>query len=222
MIRPPQFDAIIFDMDGLLVDTEPVWEEAETEMLSGYNVEMEAAVRMELVGLRNDVFLSRLIAHYNIPASLETLQEDIIERMLKLIPVKAKPKAGALEIIQYVVERGIPTAIASSSPGVIIEAVVSSQGWGKYIPVRCSAEHLLAGKPEPHVYWEAAKALGVAPMNCLALEDSPTGARAAVAAGMTCYAVPDLSHTHIEAFAGVTDQLFDTLHHVLERLTEVT
>jgi len=222
MTRFPQFDAIIFDMDGLLVDTEPVWEEAETEMLSAYDVEMEAEVRMQLVGLRNDVFLSRLIAHYNIPASLETLQEDIIDRMLKLIPVKAKPKAGALEMIQYAVERGIPTAIASSSPGVIIEAVVSSQGWGKYIPVRCSAEHLLAGKPEPHVYWEAAKAIGVAPMNCLALEDSPTGARAAVAAGMTCYAVPDLSHTRIEAFAGVTDQLFETLHHVLEQLTQVT
>lgn len=221
MTRPPQFDAIIFDMDGLLVDTEPVWEEAETEMLSAYNVEMQSEVRMQLVGLRNDVFLSRLIAHYNIPASLETLQEDIIDRMLKLIPVKAKPKAGALEIIKYAVDRGIPTAIASSSPGVIIEAVVSSQGWGKYIPIRCSAEHLLAGKPEPHVYWEAAKALGVAPMNCLALEDSPTGARAAVAAGMTCYAVPDLSHTRIEAFAGVTDQLFETLHHVLEQLTQV-
>ncbi len=141
--------------------------------------------------------------------------------MLKLIPVKAKPMPGAIEMIQYVVEQGIPTAIASSSPGIIIESVVSSQGWDKFIPVRCSAEHLLAGKPEPHVYLEAAKALDIAPMNCLALEDSPIGARAAVAAGMTCYAVPDLSHTRVEAFAGVTEHVFDTLHHVLERLTQV-
>lgn len=220
MIRLGQFDAIIFDMDGLLVDTEPVWEEAETAMLSSYNVEMDSAVRMELVGLRNDVFLDKLKTLYNIPASLDLLQEDIIGRMLKLIPLKAKPMPGALEIIRYAVDNGIPTAIASSSPGAIIEAVVSHQGWGKDIPVRCSAEHLIAGKPEPYVYLEAAKALGVNPVNCLALEDSPNGARAAVAAGMTCYAVPDLSHSRIEAFQGVTEHLFDSLHQVLEHLTE--
>jgi sugar-phosphatase len=220
MIRIGQFDAIIFDMDGLLVDTEPVWEEAETAMLSSYNVEMDSSVRMELVGLRNDVFLDKLKTLYNIPASLDLLQEDIIGRMLKLIPLKAKPMPGALEIIRYAVDNGIPTAIASSSPGAIIEAVVSHQGWAKDIPVRCSAEHLIAGKPEPYVYLEAAKALGVNPANCLALEDSPNGARAAVAAGMTCYAVPDLSHSRIEAFQGVTDNLFDSLHKVLERLNE--
>ena len=215
------FDAIIFDMDGLLVDTESVWEEAESAMLRGYHIEMEPAVRAQLIGLRNDVFLGKLKSMYDIPDSLEDLQDDVIGRMLKLIPIKAKPMPGAIEIIQYVVDQGIPTAIASSSPSVIIEAVVSSQNWGHLIPVRCSAEHLLAGKPEPHVYWEAAKALGIAPMNCLALEDSPIGARAAVAAGMTCYAVPDLSHTRIEAFEGVTEYVFDTLHHVLERLTQV-
>ena len=215
------FDAIIFDMDGLLVDTESVWEEAESAMLSSYGIAMEPAVRATLIGLRNDVFIGKLKALYDIPDSLEALQADVVERMLKLIPVKAKAMPGAAEMIQYVVDQGIPTAIASSSPGVIIEAVVASRGWGKSIPVRCSAEHLLAGKPEPHVYLEAAKALNVAPMNCLALEDSPIGARAAVAAGMTCYAVPDLSHTRIEAFAGVTEHVFDTLHDVLERLTQV-
>jgi len=215
------FDAIIFDMDGLLVDTESVWEEAESALLSGYGIALEAAVRAELIGLRNDVFIGKLKSMYGITESLEALQADVVGRMLKLIPVKAKPMPGALEMIQYAVEQGIPTAIASSSPGIIIEAVVSSQGWEKVIPVRCSAEHLLAGKPEPHVYLEAAKALDVAPMNCLALEDSPIGARAAVAAGMTCYAVPDLSHTRVEAFAGVTEHVFDTLHHVLERLTQV-
>jgi len=215
------FDAIIFDMDGLLVDTESVWEEAESAMLAGYNVVMEPEVRAQLIGLRNDVFITKLKDLYNISDSLESLQSNVVDRMLALIPVKAKPMPGAVEIIQFAVDKGIPVAIASSSPNAIIEAVVRSQGWEKVIPVRCSAEHLLAGKPEPHVYLEAAKALGITPMNCLALEDSPIGARAAVAAGMTCYAVPDLSHTRVEAFAGVTEHVFDTLHDVLERLTQV-
>jgi len=215
------FDGIIFDMDGLLVDTESVWEEAEAAMLSEYGIALEPDVRAGLIGLRNDVFIGKLKALYDIPDSLEVLQENVVERMLKLIPIKAKPMAGAVEMIQYAVDQGIPTAIASSSPAIIIEAVVSSQGWEQSIPIRCSAEHLLAGKPEPYVYLEAAKALGLAAMNCLALEDSPIGARAAIAAGMTCYAVPDLSHTRIEAFAGVTEHVFDTLHHVLEQLRQV-
>jgi HAD superfamily hydrolase (TIGR01509 family) len=214
------FDAIIFDMDGLLVDTESVWEEAERAMLSGYNVVLEPAVRAQLIGLRNDVFIAKLKDMYNLANTLEALQQDVVDRMLALIPVKAKPMPGAVEIIQYAIDEGIPVAIASSSPSAIIEAVVSSQAWGTSIPVRCSAEFLLAGKPEPHVYLEAAKTLGVAPMNCLALEDSPIGARAAVAAGMTCYAVPDLSHTRVEAFAGVTEHVFDSLHQVLERLRQ--
>lgn len=213
------FDAIIFDMDGLLVDTETVWEEAESAMLSEYGIEMEPAVRAQLIGLRNDVFIMRLKTEYGIPDSLENLQENVINRMLKLIPVKVNPMPGALEMIRYVVDEGIPTAIASSSPKVIIEAVVSSQGWGELIPVRCSAEHLIAGKPEPYVYLEAAKALDIDPRNCLALEDSPIGARAAKAAGMTCYAVPDLSHTRVEAFSNVTDHIFNTLHDVLAHLT---
>ena len=221
MTRYREFDAIIFDMDGLLVDTEPVWEEAETDMLGQYNVTLDAEVRMGLVGLRNDVFLGRLKERYDIPATLDELQIDVIGRMLKLIPVKAKPMAGAEEIIQFAVENKIPVAIASSSPGAIIEAVVKSNGWETSIPMLCSAEHLLAGKPESHVYLEAAKLLNVEPTRCLALEDSTNGAKAAIAAGMTCYAVPDLSHTRREAFAGITDHLFHNLHDVLQHLRQV-
>src|SRR4029079_1097603 len=104
------FDAIIFDMDGLLVDTESVWEEAESAMLASYGIAMEPAVRATLIGLRNDVFIAKLKAIYNIPDSLEALQLDVVERMLKLIPVKATAMPGALEMIQYVVDQGIPTA----------------------------------------------------------------------------------------------------------------
>ena len=88
------FDAIIFDMDGLLVDTESVWEEAESAMLAGYNVVMEPEVRAQLIGLRNDVFITKLKDLYNISDSLESLQSNVVDRMLALIPVKAKPMPG--------------------------------------------------------------------------------------------------------------------------------
>ena len=213
-----QLQAIIFDMDGLLVNSEPVWEEAETEVFGAYGIQVTPEVRAQLVGMRNDEFLGQMRRIYNIQASFETLQNAVLSRMLALIPEKAAPKPGALEMLHYAREHAIPTAIASSSPGVIIEAVVASRQWTELIPVRCSAEFLPKGKPAPDVYLHAAEQLGSVPHRCLALEDSPNGARAAVAAGMICYAVPDLSHTTIEAFAGITNFVFDSLYTVLSQL----
>jgi mannitol-1-/sugar-/sorbitol-6-/2-deoxyglucose-6-phosphatase len=211
-------EAIIFDMDGLLVDSEPVWEEAETAVLQSHGVHMERHVREQLVGLRNDEFIGRLRDIYKIPVSAERLQTEVISALMDIIPHKVIAKPGAAEILAYSNRSRIPIAIASSSPMVIIEAMVKSQGWEQIVPVRCSADFVPNGKPAPDVYLEAARQLSAAPDKCLALEDSPNGARAAVAAGMTCYAVPDLAHTRIEAFEGITPHLFDNLHSVLRQL----
>lgn len=218
MILDGRFQAIIFDMDGLLVDSETVWEEAENEVLLMHGVVPEPAVRNELVGLRNDIFLARMRDHYGIQATVSQLHDEVISRMLVLIPRMVKPQPGAREILRYVAETGIPTAIASNSPAVIIEATVASQGWSDLLRTRCSADLVPHGKPAPDVYLKAAEMLGVNPGACLALEDSANGARAAVAAGMTTFAVPDFSHTTAEAFAEVTPHIFDSLHTVLTYL----
>jgi beta-phosphoglucomutase-like phosphatase (HAD superfamily) len=84
--------------------------------------------------------------------------------------------------------------------------------------VRCSGDDEIQGKPAPYVYLSAARRLGVDPSDCVALEDSPNGSRAAVAAGMTCFAVPDRSHTGPEAFETITPYVFDDLHAVLKAL----
>lgn len=215
------FKAIIFDMDGLLVDSESIWQEAEDGVLAQHNVRPSAEVRAQLLGLRNDEFMRRLREIYNINASQESLEREVIERMLRLIPQKVRPQPGAVELLAYVADLGLPTAIASSSPNAIIEAVVRSQGWQEALPVRCSAERLPRGKPAPDVYLKAAEALGVDPLDCLALEDSPNGARAAVAAGMTCYAVPESAHAHPERFAGITPHVFRSLHEVKAVLEEM-
>ncbi len=211
-------DAIIFDLDGLLVDSEPVWEEAETVIFTGYGIHMEQHVREQLVGLRNDEFIGRLRQIYKVEVSAEILQNGVIQEMLNIIPEKVMPKPGAREILAYVNDQHIPVAVASSSPLVIIEAIIQSQHWETLVPIRCSAEFVPNGKPAPDVYLEAARQLGVNPAGCIALEDSPNGARAAVAAGMTCYAVPDISHTRPEVFEPITPYVFDSLNSVLERL----
>lgn len=215
-----KWKAIIFDLDGLLVDSEVVWADAEARLLGargkGYN---DTTPRDEFVGLRIDEFLDRLCAAFNIDESRENLYDELVGDMLQLVPDKVVQKPGARELLDYIRLHNIPCAIASSSPQSIIEAVVETQGWGDFVQVRLSAELVAKGKPAPDVYLEAAHRLGFQPADCLALEDSPNGARAAVAAGMTCYAVPDLSHSPVTAFEGITAYVFDSLHTVLAQLT---
>ena len=119
-----------------------------------------------------------------------------------------------LELLEYLLARGIPCAIASSSPMPIIDAVVTSQGWDRFFQTHVCGDDVTHGKPAPDIYLEAARRIGIAPEACLALEDSPNGSRAAVAAGMVTIAVPDLSHTSHAAFEAITPYVFDSLHEV--------
>lgn len=213
-----QFDAIIFDMDGLLVDSEVVWQKAEQALLAERGYEYTDEVRENIIGKRLDEFMTYLHDHYQFTETVEELIDELIERMLNLIPVEVNARPGAQAMIDYVVKNNIPHAIASSSAMVIINATLQAQGWDENFPIRCSADDDKNGKPAPDVYLRAAQRVGVAPERCLALEDSPNGSRAAVAAGMTCYAVPDLSHTTAQAFTDITPHVFESLHVVLEKL----
>ncbi|MBL8152889.1 MAG: HAD family phosphatase [Anaerolineae bacterium] len=218
MTLPAPFKAIIFDMDGLLVDSEIVWFEAETATFAGHGVTLDPEVRNRFTGLRNDEFIDGLIQHYGLASERLSMQREVLDRMQALIPEKVQPKPGAAELIEYIKANQIPTAIASSSPERMIDTVVESHGWADVFRIRCSAEGLPRGKPAPDVYLLTAETLGIAPQHCLALEDSANGAKAAIAAGMTCYVVPDLSHSRVSDFEGVVEELFDSLHTVLYRL----
>ncbi len=213
------YKAIIFDMDGLLVDSEVVWNDVEVEMVADRGYTYTATEREHLIGLRLDEFSEKLLAIFNIDESPKAFEQELIERMLRRIPTAVKPQPGASELLVYIAQAGIPTAIASSSPISIIDAVVESQGWQSIFGLRVSADTVGKGKPAPDVYLRTAEMLGVNPADCLALEDSPNGARAAVAAGMTCYTVPDRSHGLDEAvFRHITPHMYDSLHDVLAEL----
>lgn len=212
------FKAIIFDMDGTLVDSEVVWDIAEREMFADMGLVYNAEVREQVIGLRLDEFFEKLISIYGLDNSVEELEAELIKRMLLKIPEMVEPKSGAQAIIEWASHQGIPYCIASSSPMTIIEASVNAQGWTDLIPHLYTADAVPKGKPAPDVYLHAAEQLGVNPEECLALEDSPNGARSAVAAGMTCYVVPD-SHSTPEKFADITPHVFNSLDDVLVQLT---
>ena len=213
-----QPQAVIFDMDGLLVDSSPAWERAETDLVESRGFTFDLAVRAQIVGLRMDTIIATFAGAYQLTENHDALIAELEERMLAAIPEAVIAKPGARELIAYLVESDVPRAIASSSPLPIIDAIVRDQGWLDAFPLRCSADSVPHGKPAPDVYLMTAQQLGVDPEKCLALEDSVTGARAAVAAGMVCYAVPDVQHVDPVKFAGVTPHVFESLHDVLRLL----
>ena len=212
-----KFGAIIFDMDGLLVDSEPVWQEVEVELIESRGYEYKPEVRDLGIGMRVDEFAAILQRHYpklgDSPAAIEAA---ITERMIALPAERIQARPGAEAIIRYAAERNIPRAIASSSSQVIIEHFLRLMGWDSLIPNRYSAEYMPRGKPAPDIYLHAAERLGIPPQRCVALEDSRLGTQAALAAGMTCFTVPDLSHSAPSDFADINDRVFSSLFEVID------
>lgn len=212
--------AVIFDMDGLLVDSEPVWHLIETGMLKTRGKEWNADFQKGLVGLRLTDFWGNMATAYGLPETPEVLIAEAVSEMIRAIPEQVIPRPGATELLDYLHTRGVPMAIASSSPMAIIDTVVESQGWAHYFQTWISGDSVAHGKPAPDIYLEAARRLGYAPEHVLTLEDSRNGARSAVAAGMICYAIPDPTHNSHADFDGITPYVFDSLHEVLQNLEQ--
>ena len=185
-------DAIIFDMDGLLVDSEPLWRIAEIETLSVVGVPITDEDAVQTTGLRTDEVVELWYARYPWPdPPRKEIEARIITRLIALVRERGELMPGVIEALQAVSDAGYPLAIASSSSSEIIAAVLDTLGIASYFQVAQSAEHEPYGKPHPGVYIEAARRLGVEPRQCLAFEDSPNGVIAAKAARMRCIAVPD-------------------------------
>ncbi len=216
--RSIPFEGVIFDMDGLLVDSERIWHLAETDFVAARGEVYTDDVRESIIGTRLDAMMKIVKEHYGFEEPAEDLIADLVDRMVTLIPNEVAAQPGAQEMIDFVRETGLPFGLASSSAMVIIEATLKAQGWMDIFVNRYTADDDALGKPHPDVYLRAAREIGVDPAHCLALEDSPTGARAAVAAGMTCFAVPDPTHATPEAFAGITPHVFGSLHEVISHL----
>ena len=186
--------AAIFDMDGLLIDSEPLWQEAEIEVFAELGVRLTRAECMETKGRRVDDTVAHWYARRPWSgATEEEVAERLVARVVELIRARGFPKEGAGHAMDFFRRKGLALALATSSGRPVIAAVLERLGLEKDFAVVHSAVEEEFGKPHPAVYLTTASRLGVDPGRCLALEDSIHGVLAAKAAGMKCIAVPDAS-----------------------------
>jgi len=212
--------AVVFDMDGLLVDSEPLWVRAEMEIFGEVGVVLGEEDCAQTKGLRTDdviaYWFTRRPWEKRSPAEVEA---RLIARVVELVREEGRPLRGVTSAIDAARQSGRRLALASSSPRVIIEATLERLGLTSAFDAVESAEHLPLGKPHPAIFLVAAEKLGVPATSCLVLEDSLTGVIAAKAARMTCIAVPFDHPTHDARFA-IADAIVASLEDVTAELLD--
>lgn len=184
-------NTVIFDMDGLLIDSEPLWSEAATEVFAYYGKRMTPADFALTTGLRTSEFVSFWLHDFKFDnTELEKAAENIIDLVIKKVRLKGKPMPGLEYILDFFHQRGYKMGLATSSPMRLADTVTNMFGIEKYFQVKTSAEKMEYGKPHPQVYLDCAKALGSSPLECMCFEDSLNGMIAVKAARMKCIVVP--------------------------------
>jgi sugar-phosphatase len=181
----------IFDMDGLLIDSEPLWYEAALESLEKFDIHIGHTDYYASTGLRTKEFLEYWLGKFNIDLKyLPETEEDITSRVISKVFEKGTTMKGVELAIESVKKTNLKIGLASSSPLSLIHAVLEKTGLQNEFTVVCSAEHLPFGKPHPQVFINCALALNSHPVECLCFEDSFNGLIAAKAARMKCVVVP--------------------------------
>jgi len=183
--------AVIFDMDGVLVDSEPFWHAAELQVFRALGVPLELPMCLQTTGLRPDEVVRYWHERFPWHGDLKEAEREMIDEVTRLVNAHGQARHGVAHALAYLRPLKLPLAIASSSPYRLIEAVCAKLGIRDAFSVTASAEEELFGKPHPGVYLRAAAKLDVPPSSCLAIEDSVNGVLAAKAARMKCVAVPE-------------------------------
>lgn len=184
--------AVIFDMDGLLIDSEPLWQEAEIAVFLKVGMKLTVENCKETVGMRTDEVVDYW--HRRRPwkgMSQKDMTEGITTKVIELIMEKGKLKPGAERALSFTRDQGTRIALASSSNYRIIHSVLGKFNFAEDFEVIHSAQEEEYGKPHPAVYLTTSRKLGLPPESCLAIEDSLMGVIAAKAARMPCLAVPE-------------------------------
>ena len=194
MYENSMIQAVIFDMDWLLIDSESLWQEAECAIFGAHGIPLTTKMCIQTKGMRIDEVVAYWAARYpGVITDATAVEEEIMRVMIDYVRQRGVAMPGVYDVLTLLQSENVPMAIASSSYAVLIDAVVERLAIAPYFTVTHSAEHEKHGKPHPAVFLRTAQKLAVAPSACLVFEDSLHGMIAAKAAQMTCVGVPDVS-----------------------------
>jgi HAD superfamily hydrolase (TIGR01509 family) len=201
--------AVVFDNDGLTLDTETVWSRAEVKLFEEHGAVFTHEHKLELVGNAAPLAGRKIAAMLGLPeARSGELMERLHVLLLAELALGCEPMPGARELRAALAADGVPVALCSNSPRVIVDAALRGANLEGAFAATVAGDDGHAPKPAPDPYLAAAAALGVAPQGCVALEDSPTGATSARAAGMRVIGVPSVPGVSLD---GVCDEQHESL-----------
>jgi len=220
MVFPRPIRAVVFDMDGLLVDTEALIRDIMVELVAARGAHLPPEVFKRMIGLPAEASDAVARGHFGPDFPLDALYEDVSARIQAACEVGVALKAGVREILDHLDAVRIPRAICTSSSHAAVQRTLGPSGILPRFDAIVAAGDYPRGKPNPDPFLTAAARLGVAPRDCLALEDSHNGIRAAHAAGMMTVMVPDLLEATDE-MREKTLAIAESLHHVRDLIDGV-
>ncbi len=184
--------AVIFDLDGVIIESEPLWKETEKKVFATVGLQLTTEMCRQTTGLDTKDTIAYWFARNPWKGRTPSqLYKEIIREMVAVLNSKVALKDGFMKVLNFFIQLSIPVAVASSSPPVIIYTALNKFGLRNSFKIICSSEKEKYGKPHPAVYITTAKKLNVKPQHCLVFEDSVNGLIAAKAARMKVIAIPD-------------------------------
>lgn len=203
--------AIVFDNDGLLLDTEEAWTRAESELFRRHGSTFTFEHKRDLIGSSHTIAAGKLELMLDQPGQGLELMAELHALVMAEAEHDVEPRPGAVALVESLLAAGIPIAVASNSPREFLDRVLRSAGMAERFAVTVAGDEVPNPKPAPDIYLEACRRLGADPAASVGLEDSPTGAQAAKAAGLTVIGVPYLADMAIPDADIITASLADAI-----------
>jgi HAD superfamily hydrolase (TIGR01509 family) len=186
-------EAVVFDLDGVLIQSEEVWDDVREQFVRERGGRYDAEIQRAMMGMSSPEWSRYLHEHAGVADEPDAINAEVVRRLLSTYRDRLPLIPGALDAVRRLSDR-FPLGLASSSNRELIDFVLEAAGLAPLFAATVSSEEVAHGKPEPDVYLEAARRLGIAPERCAAVEDSHGGIRSAKNAGMRVVAIPNPSY----------------------------